>query len=505
MATIPVQVGHAIAEKFILVDAANAAVTGKIQSDFTIKISHSSTGNIATTGLSITEVSAANDPGHYAVAILGTTGFQATTTGEFTVEIYLTADVGSRVAMTFLVTSDGNYTGSSGAASFTATASNGRVTDGVSPVASATIRIRSSVNQIYAQTTSDASGLWGPVYFADAGVYTVDAQKTGYTTSSSFTITVSGSTATLSPATDIAIAVATSSSGLTASDLWAYARRMARNRTGSQADLEIKQAVNDALDTLSQEAEWPYLLTDRGTFSLDAFYDTGTVAVSVGSTTMTLTTGTWPTWAASGKLKIAGKTYFINTRTSGSVIELATAWKATALTATTFILFRDEYPLASDLMKFGRIHPGETWAWGGDPMGFDGFLDLQNDHNFSLDYPAAWTIAGSKIKMWPYPSQNALVNYSYYKKPAALANSTDEADWDPCHILLLRLAINYQIALRYEDCPAGEPKACLFAYQTQLAKSKPMNKNPMSLPAVGSTGRRHRRVDPGDFILPPNP
>ncbi len=504
MATIPAQVGHTINEKFILIDAANAAVTGKVQANFTIKISHSSTGNIPTTGLTITEVSAANDPGHYAVAIDGATGFQATTTGEYTVEIYLTTDVGSRVAMTFLVTENGDFGGTFGAVSFTATASNGRITDGVSPVASAIIRIRSSVNQIYAQTTSDASGLWGPIYFSDAGVYTIDAQKSGYTTSSSFTLTVTASTATLSPATDIAIAVATAASGLTASDLWAYARRMARNRTGSQADLEIKQGVNDALDMVSQEAEWPWLLTDRGTFSLQAFYDTGTVAVAVGSTTMTLTTGTWPSWAASGKLKIAGKTYFISTRTSGSVIELATAWKAAALTATSFILFRDEYPLASDLMKFGRIHPGETWAWGGDPCGFDTFLDLQNDHNFALDYPACWTIAGSKIRMWPYPGLDNLVNYSYYKKPAALANSTDEADWDPCHVLLLRLAINYQMALRYEDCVTGDAKTCLANYQIQLAKSKPMNKNPMSLPAVGSTGRRGRRIDPGDFILPPN-
>jgi hypothetical protein len=503
MSTIPIQVGHTIAEKFILIDAANAAVTGKVQADFTIKISNGSTGNISTTGLTITEVSAVNDPGHYALAVSGTTGFHATTTGEFTVEIYLTTDVGSRVAMTFLVTSDGDFSGTSGAASFTATAANGRITDGASALASATIRIRSSVNQIYAQTTSSVLGLWGPVYFADAGTYTLDVQKTGYTTSSTFTITVSGSTATLSSASDIALTVATSSSGLTASDLWAYARRMARNKTGTQADTEIKQAVNDALDMISQEAEWPWLLTDRGTFSLDAAYATGTVAIAVGATTMTLTSGTWPTWAASGKLKIAGKTYFISSRTSGSVIELATAWKATALTATTFIIFRDEYALASDLMKFGRIHPGETWAWGGQPMGFDTFLDLQNDHNFSLDYPAGWTIAGNKIRMWPYPGTDNLVNYSYYKKPAALAQSTDEADWDPCHVLLLRLAINYQIALRYEDCPAGDPKACLSAYQTQLAKSKPMNKNPMSLPAVGSSGRG-RRVDPGDFILPPN-
>ncbi len=497
MGTIPWKVGTTINEKFILTDrSSGAGITGKVQADFTIKISNATTGNVSTTGLTITEVSAANNPGAYAVQISGSTGFHAATTGEFTVVIHLTADELNKYVMTFHITSDGDFTGSVGAASFTATSGDGRVTDGSSALASATVRIRDSVNAIVVQTTSDASGLWGPVYL-NAGTYTIDVQKTGYTTSNSATITVVGTTAT-GPLADIALTAASSGTGLTASDLWAYARRMARNRVGTQADTEIKQLVNDALDMVSMEREWPFLLTDRGTFSLDAAYSTGTLAISNGSTTCTLTTGTFPTWAASGKLKIAGKTYFIASRTSGSVVVLSTAWKEASITASTYVIFRDEYALASDLMKFGSLHPGETWNWGADPIGLDEFLTIQNDHNYADTTGRFFTIAGSKIKLWPYPSSNILVNYSYYKKPAALTTSSDEADWDPQHVLLLRRAIDYQCSLRYEGCVAGTTVETRTSYELALAKAKAFDKGPMHLPLLGT--RAGRRFDPSSFV-----
>lgn len=500
MSTIPWKVGTTINEKFILTDrSSGAGVTGKVQADFTIKISHNATGSVSTTGLVITEVDATNNPGAYRVQVSGSTGFHATTTGEYTVVISLTADPLQTYVMTFHITSDGDFSGTIGSASFTATAANGRITDGTSALASVTVRIRDSVNAIVVQTTTDASGLWGPIYL-DPGTYTIDAQKTGYTSSNSSTIVVVGTTAT-GPGADIALASASSGTGLTASDLWAYARRMARNRVGSQADTEVHQIVNDALDMVSQEQEWPFLLTDRGTFSLDAAYSTGTLTLTTGSTTCTLATGTWPTWAASGKLKISGKTYFIASRTSGSVIVLATAWKETTTSTATFVIFRDEYALASDLMKFGSIHQGESWYWGSDPVGFDQFLQMQNDHNYADSTPRFFTIAGSKIRVWPYPSQDVLINYSYYKKPAALTTSTDEADWDTQHVLLLRRAIDYQCALRYEDCVAGDAGQTRGVYQAALSRAKTFNKGPMALPTLGE--RSSRRFDPSAFVPAP--
>ncbi len=500
MTTIPWKVATTINEKFILTDrSTGAGITGKVQADFTTKISHSTTGNVSTTGLVITEVDAVNNPGAYALQISGATGFLATTTGEYTVVIHLTSDELQKFVGTFHVTSDGDFSGTRGAASFTATAADGRVTDGASALAGATVRIRDSANDIITSFLTDASGLWGPVYL-DPGTYTIDVQKSGYAASNSSTIVVVGSTAS-GPLADIAISITTSGTGLTASDLWAYARRMARDRTGSKSDTEIKQLVNDALDTISQEQEWPFLLTDRGTFSLDAAYATGTLTLTNGSTTCVLAVGTWPSWAASGKLKISGKTYFISSRTSGTDIEMATAWKETTTSTATFVIFRDEYALASDMMKFGAIHMGETWSWGVEPVGFEHFLEVQNDHNYQDHRPGIFAIAGNKIRLWPMPSEDVLINYSYYKKPAALVSSTDEADWDPMHVLLLRRAIDYQVSLRYEDTPAGDPRKTGEAYERALSRAKPMTKQPMLMPAVGN--RNGRRFDPSTFVPAP--
>lgn len=498
MTTIPWKVGTTINETFVLTDrSTGAGITGKVQADFTIKVSHSTTGNVSTTGLTITEVSAANNPGVYAVQVSGATGFQASSTGEYTVVIYLTADELQKFVETFHITADGDFSGTRGAASFTATASNGRITDGTSALASATVRIRDSLNAIVFQTTSDSSGLWGPVYL-DAGTYSIDVQKTGYTLNNSSTIVVVGTTAT-GPLADIALSAASSGTGLTASDLWAYARRMARNRVGNQADTEIKQIVNDALDMVAQECEWPFLLTDRGTISLDAFYNTGTLTLTNGLTTVTLASGTWPSWAASGKLKIAGRTYFIASRTSNSVLVLSTAWKETTSSGVSYTLFRDEYSLPSDLMRFGSIQLGEGWCWGTDPVGMDQLLDIQNDNNYGDSSPSYFAIAGNKLRLWPFPSQDKLFNFSYYKKPAALTTSTDEADWDAQHVMLLRRAIDYQCALRYEDCVAGDSAKTQAAYERALSKAKPMNKSPMHLPST--LGRRTgRRFDPSGFV-----
>jgi hypothetical protein len=307
--------------------------------------------------------------------------------------------------------------------------------------------------------------------YLDPGTYTIDVQKTSYAASNTATIIVVGAVAS-GPGADIAMASTSSGTGLTASDLWAYARRSARNKNGNQADVEIRQLVNDALDMVAQEYEWPFLLTDRGTLSLDAAYFTGTLTLTKDSTTCTLAGGTWPTWAALGKLKISGKIYFIASRTSASVVVLSTAWKEATTSTATYKLFRDEYPLASDLMRFGIVSMGETWSWGADPIGFDMLVEMQNEWNRTDQYTSCFAIAGSKIHLWPAPSRDTLINYSYYRKPVALTSSTDEADWDAQHVLLLRKAIDYQCALRFEDCVAGDQGKTMDAYERAPGSSE---------------------------------
>ena len=495
MTTIPWKVGTTINEKFLLTDrSSGAGITGKVQADFTIKLSKGTTGNQSTTGITITEVDATNNPGVYAVTVSGSTGFHASATGEFTLVIHLTSDELQKFTATFHITDNGDFDGSWGVARFLAATNAGRVTDGTSALDDATVRIRNSANQLIFQTDTDSSGIWS--VYLENGTWTYDVQKSGYTAATG-TITVTAGVVS-GPTADIALTSVSTSTGLTAADLWAYARRMARNKTGTQADTEIKSIVNNALDMIAQEYEWPYFLTDRGTLSLDAAYSTGTIALTNGSTTCTLTSGTWPSWAASGKLKISGKTYFITSRTSDSVIVLSTAWKESSNSAASYVLFRDEYALASDLMRFGAITMGQTWCWGVAPVGLDELLARQNDWNRTDRAPECFAIAGNKIRLWPAPSQDTLINYSYYKKPAALTTSTDEADWDAQHVLLLHRAIDYQTALKYEDCVAGDQAKTQAAYERALAKAKPMNKSVRHLPTIGD--HQSRRQDLSTFV-----
>lgn len=458
----PVKVGTNFKDTFYLKNkATDAPITGKVQGDFTIQVSRDITGNLATTGITITEVSAANNPGVYDIVGSGANSFTSTTAGKYYITVRLTADNYYTFEQSVLVTADGTFEGSSGAARFTATASDGRITDGTNPLTGVTVRLLNSANTIVAQTTSDASGLWGPV-FLDATV-TVSAQKSGYAINNSSSVTVAGTVAT-GPLADIALSATTSSSTILCSDLTAYARVQARNVVGTQSDTVLLQAVNNAIGWIATAKFWERYKT-HGEISLQEPYSTGTIATTVGSTTVALTTGTWPTWAASGKLLTEGKIYRVSSRTSNSAIVLPTAWAATALTTSTYVLFRDEYTLPTDCLKFGRFFPGQGWGWGGDPCAMDALLEAQHSYSYAQKYPAMWCVQGSgnsdKLMLFPYPNVSNQLPFWYFRKPAALVSGGDTADVDALHLELIQRSIDYQIAIRYESCVAGSPETCM--------------------------------------------
>ncbi len=477
----PVQVGTNWKDSFYLKNkSTDAPLTGKVQGDFTIQVSRGTTGNLATTGITITEVDAANNPGVYDIVASGSTSFTATTAGKITVTVRLTSDNYYTFEQTILVTANGDFDGTSGAARFTATASDGRVTDGSNPLTGATVRLYDSANTIIAQLTTNSGGLWGPV-FLDSTV-TVNAHKSGYSVNNSNAITVVGSTAT-GPLQDVALTAVTSSSNILNGALTAYAKAQARDATGTKGDTAIQQVVNDAISWVATAKFWEFYKT-YGDIALNGRYSTGTIAIASGATTCTLTTGTWPTWAASGKLSIAGKIYRIATRTSGSAIEVATAWQAAALTASTYVIFQDEYSLPSDCLKFGRPLPGQNWGWGGDASSFGDVLEAQNSFNYSQTYPGKWAVHGSggtaKVIGWPHPSTDNLWAFWYYRKPAALANANDTADVDNLHLELLHRAIDYQVAIRFESCVAGDAEKCAARMFEAFKRAASNDKGPMN-------------------------
>ncbi len=479
----PVKVGTNFKDSFYLKNkATDAPITGKVQGDFTIQVSRATTGNLATTGITITEVDAANNPGAYDLVASGANSFTASTAGKCYITIRLTSDNYYTFEQTILVTADGTFEGSSGAATFTATASDGRITDGTNPLTGATVRLRNSANTIVAMTTTNATGVWGPVYL-DATV-TIDAQKSGYSVNTANSITVVGTLAT-GPATDVALTAVTSSTTILNSDLTSYARVQARNVTGSQSDTVIQQAVNNALAWVSTAKYWEYYKT-YGDMTLREPYSTGTLTLTAASTTVTLATGTWPTWAASGKLKIGNKVYRIASRTSGAVVVLATAWAEDTESGTSYTLFQDEYALPTDCLKFGRPFAGQGWGWTGEASSMEAVLEAQNACTYGEKYPSQFAVHGSggtsKLLIAPYPSgsEDVQLAFWYYRKPALLASAGDTADVDPLHLELFQRAIDYQIAIRYETCVAGPPEVCMSRLRECFTRFAHNDKAPMN-------------------------
>lgn len=100
----------------------------------------------------------------------------------------------------------------------------------------------------------------------------------------------------------------------------------------------------DPLDGERTGHVWSWL-RPRGSLTLNAPYATGTVAIAAG--VVTLTSGTWPSWAASGDLWVDGERYPVDTRDSNSQITLEDTSVAVS-SGATYELIQHEYDLPSD-------------------------------------------------------------------------------------------------------------------------------------------------------------
>src|SRR6185369_15670340 len=116
--------GVAFRDSFIYLNADGTFNTGRVQGDFTRKLSKDGVGNQALTGITIAEVDSTNNPGEYTVAV-ATTGF-VSANGVYELVITRTSDPRFTWELCIIV----NDTGTSAAttASFTASSGNGRVT-----------------------------------------------------------------------------------------------------------------------------------------------------------------------------------------------------------------------------------------------------------------------------------------------------------------------------------------------------------------------------------------
>jgi hypothetical protein len=165
-------------------------------------------------------------------------------------------------------------------------------------------------------------------------------------------------------------------------------------------------------------------------------YSTGTISSS--STTVTLTTGTWPSWAATnGTLVVDGIEYDVTVRNSGSIITIATA-PTVAFSADSFTLEHDgNYEL---LDEFGALDGIITFA---DDLiyqpirivsekeirkqrsrdDFSGTVYMAAVRSFSE--PGATEGQRFELLLYPRPNTEWVITYRYCVYPNIIDSSTN--------------------------------------------------------------------------------
>lgn len=179
---------------------------------------------------------------------------------------------------------------------------------------------------------------------------------------------------------------------------------------------------------------WSWL-RPRGSLTLNAPYSTGTVSSS--STTVTLSGGTWPTWAASADLWAGGERLSVASRSNGTTIVLDSA-PTTALAADTYSLIQHEYDLPADFSGMASnafVVRRDQQECGRIPLVTPGDLMVSDRSLLGLGLPSKAAIVPvapttTSDARWqvqfadPFPRDDLRLEYRYIASPPVLDGTT---------------------------------------------------------------------------------
>jgi hypothetical protein len=118
-----------------------------------------------------------------------------------------------------------------------------------------------------------------------------------------------------------------------------------------------------------------------------------------------------------------------------------------------------------------KITSTTDWIWGAEPVSRFTLEEARVQWRMTPQTPARLlSIVRGDIVLWPMSSDNRMCNLLYFRRPAVLTSSLDEADWDANLISLLHRAIDYQVAIR-GDCVAGSKEECFATLREDLARA----------------------------------
>lgn len=193
---------------------------------------------------------------------------------------------------------------------------------------------------------------------------------------------------------------------------------------------DIRTAIHRAYSELSAIRDWHWYSV-HGRVITDAPYSTGSVTTS--GTAVTLSGGTFPTWAATGAyLRVGEQIARVATRSSSTALVLdSTLSLKTDQTAAPYQLYRTVYPLPADFRNMDEPSDEYNW-WSGLYITPDQALKLERSSNTSGS-PLHWTIVkdpdsnGWAIKLMGYPIERETIDFTYRRSARPIRYSGHEA------------------------------------------------------------------------------
>jgi hypothetical protein len=193
---------------------------------------------------------------------------------------------------------------------------------------------------------------------------------------------------------------------------------------------DIRTAIHRAYDELTTIRDWAYYHV-HGRIVLQAPYSEGTVTSS--GPTVTLTGGTWPSWAASGAyLKVGEEITRVASRTSNTVLVLDSSLPFKEdVTDELYTLYRSVYPLPADFRNLDEPSDEYNW-WSGLYVTPDQAMKIARVSSATGE-PYHWTLikdpssAGWAIQVVGYPTGTQTLDFTYRRTARPIRFSGHEA------------------------------------------------------------------------------
>lgn len=215
-------------------------------------------------------------------------------------------------------------------------------------------------------------------------------------------------------------------------DIWTYADAIAHalDYLGAASDAQTeriaRRAVQSAYQTLHSQRNW-VCYYQLGHVNTVPPYDTGTITYTDATRQLTLTGGTWPSWAADGMVAIGNVAYPVVTRNSDSVLTLASANNpGQDLASTTYQIYRESYDLPVDFGAMDALYRMDGMPFSLTYLAPGDFLGNQA-LNVGPSEPRFYTITNDPnrystimLRFRPAPSDYFPFSFVYRRRPRAL-------------------------------------------------------------------------------------